>query len=139
MRTIDKGNDINKLLERRTMMVQADLNDKLQRDVLVQLTLFRLTQLKLILESLFKRELMSWKYKLKMKMWFLKELLLKDQRVFTPKLSLLKWDPYFFIYVDCDGDDQKNKCYSKSFSLSFGKILRLIRYRHKTLNLSHSN
>lgn len=35
MKTLDKGKDINKLLERRTMMVQADLNDKLQRDVLV--------------------------------------------------------------------------------------------------------
>ncbi len=41
MKTIDKGNDINKLLERRTMMVQADLNDKLQRDVLVIFSLFR--------------------------------------------------------------------------------------------------
>lgn len=35
IKTLDKGNDINKLLEKRTMMVQADLNDKLQRDVLV--------------------------------------------------------------------------------------------------------
>jgi hypothetical protein len=35
IKTIDKGNDINRLLERRTMMVQADLNDKLQRDILV--------------------------------------------------------------------------------------------------------
>lgn len=50
MKTIDKGNDMNKLLEKRTMMVQADLNDKLQRDVLVQLYLYRLIQLKLILE-----------------------------------------------------------------------------------------
>lgn len=37
MKTLDKGNDINKLLERRTMMVQADLNDKLQRDILVRI------------------------------------------------------------------------------------------------------
>lgn len=35
MKTLDKGNDVNKLLEKRTMMVQADLNDKLQRDILV--------------------------------------------------------------------------------------------------------
>lgn len=37
------------------MMVQADLNDKLQRDVLVLLALYRSIQLKLILESLFRR------------------------------------------------------------------------------------
>jgi len=41
MKTIDKGNDINKLLEKRTMMVQADLNDKLQRDILVIFHLYR--------------------------------------------------------------------------------------------------
>ena len=41
MKTLDKGNDINRLLERRTMMVQADLNDKLQRDVLVRVRLCR--------------------------------------------------------------------------------------------------
>ena len=35
MKTLDKGQDINRLLERRTMMVQADLNDKLQRNVLI--------------------------------------------------------------------------------------------------------
>jgi len=35
MKTLDKGNDINRLLEKRTMMVQADLNDKLQRDILI--------------------------------------------------------------------------------------------------------
>jgi hypothetical protein len=44
MKTIDKGNDINRLLERRTMMVQADLNDKLQRDILVINYLFRSIQ-----------------------------------------------------------------------------------------------
>jgi hypothetical protein len=44
MKTIDKGNDINRLLERRTMMVQADLNDKLQRDILVINCLFRSIQ-----------------------------------------------------------------------------------------------
>lgn len=52
MKTLDKGNDINKLLERRTMMVQADLNDKLQRDVLVNQLLVRLIQFKLISELL---------------------------------------------------------------------------------------
>lgn len=41
IRTIDKGNDYNKLLEKRTMMVQADLNDRLQRDILVSILLFR--------------------------------------------------------------------------------------------------
>jgi hypothetical protein len=41
IKTIDKGNDINRLLERRTMMVQADLNDKLQRDILVLVLLYR--------------------------------------------------------------------------------------------------
>jgi hypothetical protein len=41
MKTLDKGNDFNKLLEKRTMMIQADLNDKQQRDVLVILFLFR--------------------------------------------------------------------------------------------------
>ena len=35
VRTLDKGNDLGRLLERRTMMVQADLNDKLQRDILI--------------------------------------------------------------------------------------------------------
>lgn len=35
IRTIDKGNDYSKLLERRKMMVQADLNDRLQRDIQV--------------------------------------------------------------------------------------------------------
>lgn len=35
LRTIDKRNDYNTLLEKRTMMVHADLNDKLQRDILV--------------------------------------------------------------------------------------------------------
>lgn len=60
IKTLDKGNDINKLLEKRTMMVQADLNDKLQRDVLVNPSLFRLIQLKPILESSWKRELMNW-------------------------------------------------------------------------------
>ncbi len=43
MKTLDKGNDINRLLEKRTMMVQADLNDKLQRDILVLIKLFRST------------------------------------------------------------------------------------------------
>jgi len=37
---LDKSNDYGKLLERRTMMVQADLNDKLQRDILVIHVLF---------------------------------------------------------------------------------------------------
>lgn len=41
IRTIDKGNDYNKLLEKRTMMVQADLNDRLQRDILVNTYLYR--------------------------------------------------------------------------------------------------
>ena len=41
MKTLDKGHDVNKLLEKRTMMVQADLNDKLQRDILVLLRLVR--------------------------------------------------------------------------------------------------
>jgi hypothetical protein len=41
IKTLDKGNDINKLLEKRTMMVQADLNDKLQRDILVNRYLCR--------------------------------------------------------------------------------------------------
>lgn len=40
LKTIDMGNNINRLLERRTMMVQADLNDKLQRDILVKYILF---------------------------------------------------------------------------------------------------
>ena len=35
IRTLDKRNDYDKLLEKRTMMVHADLNDKLQRDILV--------------------------------------------------------------------------------------------------------
>lgn len=35
LKTIDKRNDYNTLLEKRTMMVHADLNDKLQRDILV--------------------------------------------------------------------------------------------------------
>lgn len=35
IKTLDKGNDYSKLLERRTMMVQADLNDRLQRDIQV--------------------------------------------------------------------------------------------------------
>lgn len=43
MKTLDKGNDVNKLLEKRTMMVQADLNDKLQRDILVNVCLSRST------------------------------------------------------------------------------------------------
>lgn len=43
MKTLDKGNDVNKLLEKRTMMVQADLNDKLQRDILVNDCLSRST------------------------------------------------------------------------------------------------
>jgi hypothetical protein len=51
IKTIDIGNDINRLLERRTMMVQADLNDKLQRDILVYLFRFRLALLKPTLES----------------------------------------------------------------------------------------
>lgn len=38
IRTLDKRNDYGKLLERRTMMVQADLNDRLQRDI--QVTMF---------------------------------------------------------------------------------------------------
>jgi len=50
MKTLDKGNDINKLLERRTMMVQADLNDKLQRDILVNIFRFRSAPLKPISE-----------------------------------------------------------------------------------------
>ena len=41
IKTLDKGNDINKLLEKRTMMVQADLNDKLQRDILVPILSYR--------------------------------------------------------------------------------------------------
>lgn len=48
IRTLDKGNDYSKLLEKRTMMVQADLNDRLQRDIQVINTLFRLIQYKLI-------------------------------------------------------------------------------------------
>lgn len=36
LRTLDKRNDYNALLEKRTMMVHADLNDKLQRDILVR-------------------------------------------------------------------------------------------------------
>lgn len=39
IRTIDKGNDYSKLLEKRTMMVQADLNDRLQRDIQVHILL----------------------------------------------------------------------------------------------------
>lgn len=35
IRTLDKRYDYGTLLEKRTMMVQADLNDKLQRDILV--------------------------------------------------------------------------------------------------------
>jgi hypothetical protein len=50
MKTLDKGNDVNKLLEKRTMMVQADLNDKLQRDILVNLYLYRSILSKLTLE-----------------------------------------------------------------------------------------
>ena len=49
IKTLDKGNDINRLLEKRTMMVQADLNDKLQRDILVSIGLFRSTQHRLTL------------------------------------------------------------------------------------------
>lgn len=51
MKTLDKGNDINRLLEKRTMMVQADLNDKLQRDILVLIKLFRSTLSRLTSES----------------------------------------------------------------------------------------
>ena len=51
IRTLDKRNDYNKLLEKRTMMVQADLNDKLQRDIQVKsFAKFRLTRLRLISE-----------------------------------------------------------------------------------------
>ena len=47
IRTLDKRNDYSKLLERRTMMVQADLNDKLQRDIQVTgIVIFRSTQYK---------------------------------------------------------------------------------------------
>ena len=35
VRTLDKRYDYGNLLQKRTMMVQADLNDKLQRDILV--------------------------------------------------------------------------------------------------------
>lgn len=41
IKSIDKGNDYNRLLEKRTMMVQADLNDRLQRDIQVMILLFR--------------------------------------------------------------------------------------------------
>ena len=51
IKTIDKGYDVNKLLEKRTMMVQADLNDKLQRDILVLNFIFRSILLKLILDQ----------------------------------------------------------------------------------------
>ena len=59
MKTLDKGNDINKLLEKRTMMVQADLNDKLQRDVLVIILLSRFRQLMPASGLFSKREHMS--------------------------------------------------------------------------------
>ena len=39
LKTLDKRNDYNTLLEKRTMMVHADLNDKLQRDILVSIFL----------------------------------------------------------------------------------------------------
>jgi len=61
IRTIDKGNDYSKLLERRTMMVQADLNDRLQRDIQVNLCLFRLIQYKLTLGCSNKVETISLK------------------------------------------------------------------------------
>lgn len=59
MKTLDKGNDVNKLLEKRTMMVQADLNDKLQRDILVSLYLYRSILSKLTLEWFSKGKHMS--------------------------------------------------------------------------------
>lgn len=43
LRTLDKRNDYNTLLEKRTMMVHADLNDKLQRDILVIINLSKIT------------------------------------------------------------------------------------------------
>ena len=50
MKTMDKRNDYSQLLEKRTMMVHADLNDKLQRDILVKyFILYRLLRLRRIL------------------------------------------------------------------------------------------
>lgn len=43
------------------MMIQADLNDKLQRDILVRILWCRLIQYKLILEQLDKDQIMNLK------------------------------------------------------------------------------
>lgn len=75
------------------MMVQADLNDKLQRDVLVPIFLYRSILSKLILELSSKEGPMNLKYKSKMKMLFLKELPLNDQKVYMLKPNSPKWGP----------------------------------------------
>lgn len=74
------------------MMVQADLNDKLQRDVLVPIFLYRSILSKLILELSSKEGPMNLKYKSKMKMLFLKELPLNDQKACMLKPNSPKWD-----------------------------------------------
>lgn len=73
MRSIDMGSGLEDQAERKNLMIYADINDKLRRDILVRINSYRLILLRLISVSLRKTPFMSLKLKLRMKMFFVKE------------------------------------------------------------------
>lgn len=73
MRSIDMGSGLEDQAERKNLMIYADINDKLRRDILVRINSYRLILLRLISVSLRKTPFMRLKLKLRMKMFFVKE------------------------------------------------------------------
>jgi hypothetical protein len=49
LKSMDMGNTLEQISEKRTKMIHSDIKDPLSRDILVIILLFRFYQLKLIL------------------------------------------------------------------------------------------